>query len=117
MFFYKNINDSNLEILGPTICTRWDRQTKKLKDKVTNRLVVLFDNETFNRTMVLKKDGKHMKIFRDQYRVHLERNPRYEHPPMIPSREWKALFEDGKERALRKAKRYHQEQGGMQYFP
>ena len=44
-----------------------------------------------------------MNIFWDQYRVHIERNPRYEHPPMIPSREWKSLVEDGKERALRKA--------------
>ena len=43
-----------------------------------------------------------MKIVRDQYRVHLEKNHRYEHPPMIPSREWKALVEDGNERALRK---------------
>ena len=37
--------------------------------------------------------------------VHLERNPRYECPPMIPSREWKALVEDGKKRALRKAEK------------
>ena len=43
-----------------------------------------------------------MKIVRYQYRVHLERNPRYEHPLMIPSREGKSLVEDGKERALRK---------------
>ena len=84
---------------------------------MTNQLVGMFDNDTFNRVAVLKKAGQHMNIFRDQYRVHLERNPRYEHPPMIPSREWKSLFEDGKERPLRKARRYHQEQGGMQYFP
>ena len=43
-----------------------------------------------------------MNIVRDQYRVHLEKNPRHELPSMIPSREWKALVEDGKERALRK---------------
>ena len=44
-----------------------------------------------------------MKIVRDQYRVHLEKNPRYERPLMIPSREWKSLVEYGKERDLRKA--------------
>jgi hypothetical protein len=43
-----------------------------------------------------------MKIVRDQYRVHLETNPRYEHPPMILVREWKSLLDDGRERALRK---------------
>lgn len=42
-----------------------------------------------------------MKIVRNQYRVHLERNPRYECPPMIPARDWKSLVEYGKERALR----------------
>ena len=62
----------------------------------------MFDNETFDITKVLKKDGQHMNIVHDQYKVHLERNPRYEHPLMIPAREWKPLVEDGEERALRK---------------
>ena len=65
-------------------------------------MVGVFGNNTFNRAEVLKKAGQHMKIVRDQFRVHLERNPRYEHPPIIPSREWKSLVEDGKERDLRK---------------
>ena len=91
-----------MEIFGPTICTRWDRQTKNLKGDLTNRLVGMFGNETFDTTKVLKKIGKCMNIVQNQYRVHLERNPRYECPLMIPSREWKALMEDGKERGLRK---------------
>ena len=62
----------------------------------------MFGVETFNRAEVLKKVDQHLKIVRDQYRVHLEMNPRYERPPMIPIREWKALLDDGKERALRK---------------
>ena len=62
----------------------------------------MFGNETFNRVAVLKKIGQYMHIVWDQYRVHLERNPRYERPPMIPAREWKSLVEDGKERAMRK---------------
>ena len=43
-----------------------------------------------------------MNIVRDKFRVHLERNHRYEYHPMILEREWKYLVEDGKERALRK---------------
>ena len=43
-----------------------------------------------------------MKIARDQFRVHLERNPRSEHHLVIPGRYWKSLVEDGKERDLRK---------------
>ena len=65
-------------------------------------MVGLFKKDTFNTSKVLKKVGQHMNIFWDQYRVHLERNPRYEHPSMIPPRVWKSLVEDGKERARRK---------------
>jgi hypothetical protein len=43
-----------------------------------------------------------MKIVRDQYRVHLEMNPRYERPPIILVREWKSLLDDGNERDIRK---------------
>ena len=89
-----------MEIFGPTICTRWDRQTRNLKDEMTNRLVGIFGNETFDVAKVLNKVGKHMNIVRDQYRVHLEKNPRYECPPMLPSMEWKALVEDGKEKGV-----------------
>ena len=89
-----------MEIFGPTIRTRWDKQTKTLKDELINRLVVMFDSETFNRAEVLKKVGQHMQIVMDQFRVHIERNPRYELPPMISTREWKALVDNGKERDL-----------------
>ena len=65
----------------------------------------MFNSETFNREKVLKKVGQHMNIVRDQFTVHLERNPSYEFPPMIPAREWKSLIEYGKERALRKERK------------
>ena len=99
------MNDLALEISGPTIHTRWDIQPKDLEDELINRLVGLLGKDTFDTSKVLKKVGQHLKIVQDQYRVHLENNPRYEHPPMIPSREWKALVEDGKEKGLRKAKK------------
>ena len=91
-----------MDIFGPTIRTRWDKQIKNLKDELTNQFVGLFSNETFNRATVLNKAAKEMNIVHDQYRIHLEIKPRYELPLMIPSREWKALVEDGHERALRK---------------
>ena len=34
--------------------------------------------------------------------THLSKNPKYECPPMIPTRVWKALIDDGKESAMRK---------------
>ena len=80
-----------------------EQAAKYLKDDLTNLLVSLFGKDTFDTSKVLQKAGKHPKIIRDQYRVHLEKNPMYEHPLMIPSREWKALVEDGKEKGLRKS--------------
>ena len=92
-----------LEIFRPTIRTMWNKQPKALKDDLTNCLVSLFGKDSFDTSKVLQKTGKHLNIVRDQYKVHLEKNPRYEHPPMIPSMEWKALVEDGKEKGLRKS--------------
>ena len=97
------MNDLAFDIFRPTICIMWNKQPKDLKDDMTNRLVSLFGKDTFDTLKVLQKAGKHLKIVRDQYRVHLEKNPRYERPPMIPSMEWKALVEDGKEKGLRKS--------------
>ena len=99
------MNDLGLEIFGPTIQTMWNKQPKALKDDLTNRLVSLFGKDAFDTSKVLQKAGKHLKTARDQYRVHLEKNPRYECPPMIPYMEWKALVEDGKEKGLRKSRK------------
>ena len=96
------MNDLSLEIFGPTICTMLNKQSKSLNDELTNHLVGLFRQDTFDTLKVLQKVGQHLNIVRDQYRVHLENNLRYESPPMIPYREWKSLVEDGKEKGLRK---------------
>ena len=98
------MNDLALEIFMPTIRTMWNKKPKDLKDDLTNRLVGLFRKVTFDTSKVLQKAGKHINIVRYQYRVHLEKNPRYERSPMIPSMEWKALMEDGKEKGLRKSR-------------
>ena len=36
------------------------------------------------------------------YKVQFQKNPKYEHSPMIPNREWKALIEDSNEKKMRK---------------
>ena len=99
------MNDLALEIFGTIIRTMWNKQPKYLKDDLTNHLVSLFGKYTFDTSKVLQKAGKHIKIVRDQYMVHLEKKPRYERPSMIPSMEWKALVEDGKEKGLRKSRK------------
>ena len=112
--FYKHLNDWSLELFGGTICTTWDKQSKLVKKELIRHLVGYFGAETFNQEGVLKKCGQHLKIVRDQYRGHLANNLKYEHPPMIPQREWKALLEDGREIALRAS--CHPAHEGMQYF-
>jgi hypothetical protein len=89
-----------LDIFGPTICTRWNSQSLKLKDDFIKKLVGLFDEGTFNKYRVSSKAGAHLKYFWDQYRVHLENNPKYDHPPIILKREWKALNDNAKEKML-----------------
>ena len=61
-FFNKNLNDLSLEIFGPNISTRWDRKEKALKDELTNCLVGLFRQDTFDTSKVLQKVGKHLEI-------------------------------------------------------
>ena len=80
------MNYLDLELFKPTIITIWNKNPKDLKDDLTNHLVSLFEKDTFNTSKVLQKAGQHLKIVRDQYMVHLEENPRYERPLMIPSR-------------------------------
>ena len=65
-------------------------------------MVEWFGNDTFDKTKLLEKAGTYLKYVRDQYRTHLEKNVKYERPPMIPEREWKDLILDAKERIERK---------------
>lgn len=65
-------------------------------------MVEWFGKDTFDKTKLLEKAGTYLKYVRDQYRTNLERNLKYEHPPMIPEREWKDLILDAKERIERK---------------
>ena len=46
--FYKNLNDKELDIFGPTIRTWWNAQNEKFKDDLMNHIVSLFD-DNFNK--------------------------------------------------------------------
>jgi hypothetical protein len=63
----------------------------------------LFGVDTFNTKEVTSAVGEYLKYTRDVYRQSLEKNPRYEHPPSIPEREWKEIIDDAKEEILRKS--------------
>jgi hypothetical protein len=62
----------------------------------------MFGVDAFDKSEVSKAVGLYLKYICDMYRVNLQNNPRYERPPIIPEREWKAFIEDTKEKRLRK---------------
>ena len=72
-----------------------------MKDELIARLVGFFCVETFNRKKVLKKDGQHLHIVREQYRNNLANNPKYECPPMIPTMEWNGLLDDARDKSTK----------------
>ena len=90
-----------LDIFGPTIRTWWNAQNDKLKDDLMNHMVNLFGG-TFNKKGVTAIAGLNLKYVREDYRENLHINPEYEHHPMVPKKEWKALMDDAKEKELRK---------------
>lgn len=90
-----------MDIFGPTIRTWWNAQNDKLKDDVMNHMVILF-GETFSKKGVTTAAGLNLKYVRADYRDNLQINHKYECPPMVPNKDWKALIKDAKEKALRK---------------
>lgn len=58
--------------------------------------------DTSNTSGVTSTTRTYLKYAWDMYRVHLENNLRYDHPPMTSDREWKAIINDSKEKRLRK---------------
>lgn len=91
-----------LDFFGPTIRTWWNSQNSNLKKTLTYYLEGLFGIDTFNKSTVTATAGQYFKISRQMYRVQLQKNPKYERPPMIPDREWKALIKDTKEKKMKK---------------
>jgi hypothetical protein len=83
---------------------RWNCQNSNLKKELMNYLEGLFGVDMFNTKVITSAAGEYLKYTRDVYRRSLEKNPRYERPPSIPEREWKAIIDDAKENILRKSR-------------
>ena len=64
-------------------------------------LLGFFGAETFNQKKVLEKAGQHLHYVREGYQNNLAINPKYERPSMIPTREWKGLLDDAREKAAK----------------
>jgi hypothetical protein len=88
-------------IFGPTIHTRWNGQDRNLKDELISHMVNLFGN-TFNKKVITHLVGKSLKYTKAHYRKRLEENLKYECPPMVWEKEWKALIKDAKENFLKR---------------
>ena len=68
--------------------------------KFINKMVDMFGEGTFDKFVVKSKVGLYLRYMRDQYRVHLEKNPKFECPLTISQMEWKAILHDSEERTL-----------------
>ena len=64
-------------------------------------MVNLF-GDTFNKKGVPAAASLNLKYVRADYRDNLQINTKYEHPPMVLEKDWKALMDDAKEKELRK---------------
>jgi hypothetical protein len=95
------MNNKELNIFGPTIRTLWNAQNPSLKKDIIDHVVNLFV-DSFKKIGVTSLVSTYLKYVRDQYRVHLQTNPRYEHPLTILKIEWKNILEDEKEKKMRK---------------
>jgi hypothetical protein len=98
--FYNSLHDYALELFGPTIRLRWNRQDSKLKSLLISRLVGEF-GDSFNKPEVLKRTGKHLKHVREAYRNKLVQDPKCECPLVVPEREWKEIILDARELGMK----------------
>jgi hypothetical protein len=62
-------------------------------------MVGLF-GDIFNKFETTSRASTYLKYVRDQYRVQLKKNFKYDSTLAIPNREWKNMQEDAKESAL-----------------
>ena len=64
--------------------------------------MVNFFGDTFKRKGVTTVARLSLKHVREYHRDNLKINTKYEHPPMVPEKEWKVLMDDAKEKEWRK---------------
>ena len=72
----------------------------ELKNQLIASLEEKFGKNIFDTGLLLKREAKHIKTMRDQYRRDLKDNPKYDCPTMIPPMEWNEIIEDAKEKRL-----------------
>lgn len=70
-----------------------------MKDFLVESMTQIFGPHAFERNKLLEKAGLCLKYIRDQYRKHLQVNPRHDCLPSVPEAEWQALILDGKYKA------------------
>jgi len=98
--FYNRLHDYSLELFGPTIRLRWNRQNSNLKNELISRLVGEF-GDSFNKPEILKRTGKHLKHVREAYRHKLVKDPKCERPLAVPELEWKEIVADAREISMK----------------
>ena len=74
------MNGKALDILGYSICTRWNFKNANLKKDLIDYLEYLLGADIFNKGRVTSVVDIYLKYVRDMYRVHLKYNPMYENP-------------------------------------
>jgi hypothetical protein len=82
---------------------RWNFQNSNLKKELMDYREGLFGVDMFNKKTITYVAGEYLKYTQDVYRRILVGNHRYECPPSIPEREWKAIIDDAKEFFLKKS--------------
>ena len=98
--FYNRLHDYSLELFGPTIRLRWNRQNSILKNELISRLVGKF-GDSFNKPEILKRTGKHLKHVREAYRHKLVKDHKRERPLVVPEMEWKEIIVDAREISMK----------------
>jgi hypothetical protein len=71
-----------------------------MKRLLISRLVGEF-GDSFNKSEVLKRTGKHLKHVTEAYRNKLVQDPKCERPLVVPKREWKEIILDARELAMK----------------
>ena len=67
--------------------------------------MVSFFGGTFNKKCVTTATGLNLKYSRENYRDNFQINPKYEHPPMVPNKEWKDLMDYAKDKDIEKTRK------------
>jgi hypothetical protein len=94
------LHDKALDIFEAIICTRWNAQNKYFQKNRIDHMVDLF-GDLFNKFEITSRANTYLKYVKDQYRVQLKKNPKYNCHMAIVEMEGKSVQEGARESALR----------------